>query len=56
MTVKRLIELLQILPQDLPVYLSDWSQGYEPDTPIDEQLMPRVVEACAQSPKRVAFG
>ena len=65
MTVKQLIELLQALPQDLPVYLSDWNEGCEPDISLDsmdiQPLLPRVVEAHVQPPywnhpRRVVIG
>lgn len=71
MTVKKLIELLQALPQDLPVYLGDWNEGYAPDIPIDfigdnreaagPQLLPRVAEAVKDTrkwdhPRRVVIG
>jgi hypothetical protein len=67
MTVKQLIEALQALPQDLPVYLG----GFESDIPIDHveaghddrgpQLLPRVAEACERPrkwnhPRRVVIG
>ena len=56
MTVKQLIELLQTLPQDLPVYLADWSESYAPDIAIGHeengrQLLPYVAEACVRPPK-----
>lgn len=58
MTVKQLIELLQALPQDLPVYLRDWNEGYEPDVEIDatdekdvSDLLPRVEEAYVRPPR-----
>ena len=71
MTVKQLIELLQALPQDLPVYLSDWNEGYAADIPLDHvdagrevdgpQLLPRVAEADERPrkwnhPRRVVIG
>jgi len=69
MTVKQLIEQLQALPQDLPVYLADWNEGYAADIPIDHvdfedngpQLLPRVAEAVARPskwnhPRRVVIG
>ena len=69
MTVKSLIELLQALPQDLPVYLADWNEGYASVIPIDYvnanreddgmQFLPRVAEACARPlkcPRRVVIG
>ena len=69
MTVKQLIELLQTLPQDLPVYLADWSEGYAADIPLDHvgreddgpQLLPRVAEAVERPrkwnhPRRVVIG
>ncbi len=66
MTVKQLIELLQTLPQDLPVYLADWSEGYMPDVEIGHeengrQLLPYIAEACAlptkwDLPRRVVIG
>lgn len=63
MLVRQLIELLHTLPQDLPVYLGDWSEGHAPDVPIDHveaghedngpQLLPRVKEGHS---KRVVIG
>jgi hypothetical protein len=61
MTVKQLIELLQALPQELPVYLADWNECYASDIPIDhvdtgyeadgQLLLPRVAEAVTRAPK-----
>lgn len=55
MTVKQLIKALQALPQDLPVYLVDWNEGYAADIPVghgeDAGGPPRVVEACVHPPK-----
>lgn len=63
MTVKQLIALLQTLPQDLPVYLADWSEGYAADIPLDDgpRLLPRVAEAVElprkwNHPRRVVIG
>jgi hypothetical protein len=69
MIVKQLIELLQALPQDLPVYLGDWNECYAADIPLDHveheddgpQLLPRVAEACVRPrkwnhPRRVVIG
>jgi len=71
MTVKQLIELLQTLPQDLPVYLSDSNESYAADIPLDHvdagrekdgpQLLPRVAEAVEfprkwNHPRRVVIG
>lgn len=67
MTVKRLIELLQALPQELPVYLGDWNEGYAPDIEIDhidgdslQHFLPRVAEARESKrwnhPRRVVIG
>ena len=63
MTVKQLIELLQTLPQDLSVYLADWSESYAADIPLDDdtQLLPRVAEAVERPrkwnhPRRVVIG
>jgi hypothetical protein len=62
-TVKQLIEMLQTLPQDLPVYLADWSESYAADIPLDDgpQLLPRVAEAVERPrkwnhPRRVVIG
>jgi hypothetical protein len=71
MTVKQLIALLQALPQDLPIYLGDWNEGYVADIPLDHvdagreaegpQLLPRVAEAYVlpqkwDHPRRVVIG
>lgn len=68
MTVKQLIEHLQTLPQDLPVYLVDWNEGYMPDIPIDyvgqgydgQQQLPQVAEPektrWGDLPRRVVIG
>jgi hypothetical protein len=69
MTVEQLIDLLKALPQDLPVYLGDWNEGYAPDVPIDyadasSSLLPREVPAeeeirrytCTGLPRRVVIG
>lgn len=52
MTVAELIERLRALPQDLPVYLHDWSEDFAGDIDIDEMGMlsqrsmrPRVEDA-----------
>ena len=54
MTVKQLIEALQALPQDLPVYLVNW-EGYSTDIPVgngeDEAAPPRVVNAYVRPPR-----
>ena len=69
MTVKQLVEMLQALPQDLPVYLGDWNECYAPDIPIDHvdagdsgpPMLPRVAEAVVRPrkwnhPRRVVIG
>jgi hypothetical protein len=65
MTVKQLIEMLQTFPQDLPVYLADWSEGCAADIPLGAglQLLPFVAEAAQVGvsrnrtlPKRVVIG
>lgn len=43
MTVAELIEQLQKLPADLPVYIADWNEGYAPDWPMTADIGPRVV-------------
>jgi hypothetical protein len=54
MTVAQLIEALQAMPQDLPVYLGDWNEGYAADIPIDHDpgALPRVVDARVDPRKR----
>lgn len=59
MNVRELIQALKALPEDLPVYLSDWSEGYAPDIPIDHvdieengpQMLPRVADAVVRPPR-----
>jgi hypothetical protein len=54
MTVAELIARLRALPQDLPVYLHDWSEDFAGDIDVDEtgspseyarSMHPRVEEA-----------
>jgi len=71
MTVARLIELLQAMPQDLPVYLADWNEEYAADIALDyvaagceadgPRMLPRVADAVVRSrkwdhPRRVVIG
>lgn len=37
LTVRALIEKLETLPPDLPVYLGDWNEEYEEDWPLVEE-------------------
>lgn len=39
LTVSALIEKLETLPPDLPVYLADWNEEYEEDWPLVEELI-----------------
>ena len=43
MTVAELINRLQQLPADLPVYVGDWNEGYAPDCPLDGASGPTVL-------------
>jgi len=62
MTVTDLIEQLQKLPADLPVYLADWNEGYAPDCPMTVDDGPVVVALERETsrspslPERVVLG
>ena len=61
MTVAELIEQLQKLPADLPVYLADWNEGYAPDWALDLNDRPTVMSPYTTRhglslPKRVVIG
>jgi hypothetical protein len=60
MTVTELIQQLHKLPADLPVYLSDWSQGYASDEPLTVDDGPYVSAAEDRRdgllPERVVLG
>lgn len=56
MTVAELIEQLQKLPADLPVYIADWSGGYALDCPMTVDNGPRVSAACDSLPECVLIG
>ena len=62
MTVAELIEQLQKLPADLPVYLADWNEGYAPDFPMTVDSGPAVVAMQPATlrrpslPERVVLG
>lgn len=49
MTVAELIAALQRLPQELPVYLADWSERYMPDIDIDSNH--EMIEGASLHPK-----
>ena len=56
-TVRELIEALSKLPQDLPIYLADWSERYADDFELKEQ--PEVKRRDLGStalPERVVLG
>ena len=61
-TVRDLIELLQNLSGDLPVYLGDWNEQYAYDHPLESADKPRVEPAIppdqhgVSSPERVVIG
>lgn len=62
MTVAELIERLQKLPADLPVYLGDWNEQYAPDHPMDKAIDGPVVappesrRRGVKLPNRVVIG
>lgn len=60
MTVSELIERLQQLPSELPVYVADWNEKYAPDNPLDEESSPRVERSKRAGrfllPERVVIG
>lgn len=59
MTVTELIEQLQKLPADLPVYLADWSEGYVPDCPCagpEVVALERETSRGPSLPERVVLG
>jgi hypothetical protein len=66
LTVRALIEKLETLPPDLPVYLADWNEEYEEDWPLVEELIhvlpPRVVhrhprtDVLFEQPRRLCLG
>jgi hypothetical protein len=62
MTVTELIEQLQKLPADLPVYLADWSEGYAQDFQMTIDNGPIVVamepgmSTRSSLPERVVLG
>ena len=51
LTVRDLIQKLETLPADLPVYLADWSEEYAEDWPLVEQSL-HVLEAKIVSDRR----
>lgn len=61
MTVAELIAKLQTMPQDLPVYLADWNEGYVADYELCESAVnvnPEEVTGTHNtvSPHRVLLG
>ncbi len=55
MTVIELIEQLQKLPANLPVYLADWNEGYAPDYPMTVNDGPVVEMAQNETPRRASL-
>ena len=65
LTVRDLIQKLETLPADLPIYLADWNEEYEEDWPLVEEnihtLEARAVRdklgtALFAQPRRLCLG
>jgi hypothetical protein len=59
MTVAELIDKLREMPQDLPVYITDWNENYAPDMPLSPhqvQVAQPQTFAKVDHPLRVSIG